>query len=75
MPGFSVLSFIPKFAQTLVHLVSGAIQSSHPLFALFSFPQSFPASVSFRMSRFFASGGQSIRASASASGFPVSIQG
>ena len=36
--------------------------------------QSFPASGSFPMSQFFASGGQSIRASASASVLPVNIQ-
>ena len=42
--------------------------------ALFSFwLQSFPASQSFPMSRFFASGGQNIRASASA--LPKTIQG
>ena len=36
--------------------------------------QSFPASGSFPMSQFFASGGQSIGASASASVFPMNIQ-
>ena len=36
--------------------------------------QSFPASRSFPMSRFFASGGQSIRVSASASVLPMNIQ-
>ena len=36
--------------------------------------QSFPASGSFQMSRFFASGGQSIRVSASASVLPMNIQ-
>ena len=36
--------------------------------------QSFPASGSFPMSQFFTSGGQSIRASASASVLPVNIQ-
>ena len=40
-----------------------------------SCPQSFPASVSFPASRLFASGGQSIGASASASIFPMNIQG
>ena len=38
-----------------------------------SHPQSFPASGSFQMSQFFASGGQSFRASASV--LPVTIQG
>ena len=36
--------------------------------------QSFPASGSFQMSQFFASGGQSIGVSASASGLPMNIQ-
>ena len=40
-----------------------------------SCPQSFPASGSFLMSQLFASGGQSIGASASASVLPMSIQG
>ena len=45
-------------------------------FTLFSFcPQSFPASRFFPMSQLLASGGQSIGASASASGFPINIQG
>ena len=39
-----------------------------------SCPQSLPASGSFPMSQFFASGGQSIRASTSASIFPMNIQ-
>ena len=38
-----------------------------------SFPQSFPASGSFQMSQFFASGGQSVGASVSASVLPVNI--
>ena len=38
-------------------------------------PQSFPASGSYLMSQFLASGGQSIGASASASVLPVNIQG
>ena len=40
-----------------------------------SCPQSFPASESFQTSPFFASGGQSIGVSASASVFPMNIQG
>ena len=31
MPGFSVLHYLEKFAQTHVHWVSDAIQASHPL--------------------------------------------
>ena len=30
-PGFSVLHYIPEFAQTHVHQVNDAIQPSHPL--------------------------------------------
>ena len=63
---------LPELAQTHVHRVGDAIQPSHPLsspsppaFNLFQH-QSFP------MSRLFASGGQSIRASASV--LPMNIQ-
>ncbi|CAN0527370.1 unnamed protein product [Rangifer tarandus platyrhynchus] len=67
-PGFAVHHQLPVLAQTHVHRVSDAIQPSHPL----SSPspptfQSFPASGSFQMSQFFASGGQSIGVSASVS--------
>ena len=53
---------------------------SHPTISSSVIPfssclQSFPASGSFPMSQFFASGGQSIGASASASVLPMSIQG
>ena len=61
-PVFSVHHQLPEFTQTHVHWVSDAIQPS------FSFHlQSFPASGSFPMSQFFASGGQSIGVWASAS--------
>ena len=43
-------------------------------FVPFSCPQSFPASGSLQMSQFFASGGQSIGASASTSDLPMNIQ-
>ena len=49
------------------------ISSSVPSFS--SWPQSFPASGSFLMSHLFTSGGQSIGTSASASVFPMNIQG
>ena len=49
-----------------------AISSSVVSFS--SCPQSFPASVSFQMSQLFASGGQSIGASASTSALPVNTQ-
>ena len=47
---------------------------SPPVFPFSSCLQSFPASGSFPISQFFASGGQSIGASASASVFPMNIQ-
>ena len=47
---------------------------SSPIVPFSSCPQSFPASGSFQMSQFFASGGRSIRVSASASVLPKSIQ-
>ena len=75
MPGFSVLQYLPELAQTHDHWVSDAIQPSHPLSSPSSSCfQSFPASGSFLMSQLFASGGQSIGASASASLLPVNIQ-
>ena len=54
----------------LIHWLSDAIQPSHPTFS--SCLQSYPASGSFQMSQFFASGGQSIGASGSV--LPMNIQ-
>ena len=75
-PGSSVLHYLPEFAQVLVHWVGDAIQPSHPLsspspptFNLSQHQESFP------MSLLFASGGQIIGASASASVLPMNIQG
>ena len=56
-PGLRVHHQLPEFTQTHVHWVGDAIQPSHPVFP-FSRLQSFPASGSFQMSRFFASVGQ-----------------
>ena len=68
VPGFPVHHQLPELAQTHVHGVGDAIQSSHPLLSPSTHPlQPFPASGSFPKSWFFASGGQSIGASASAS--------
>ena len=75
-PGFPVLHYLPEFAQTHVHLDRGCYPTMSSAVALFSScPQSFPASGSFPKSWFFASGGQSIGASASASVLPMNIQG
>ena len=73
-PGFLVHHQLLQLVQTHVHWVGDAIQPSHPL----SFPSpptlSFPASGSFPMSQFFASGGQSIGVSASTSVLSMNIQ-
>ena len=75
MPGFPVHHQLPEFTQTHVHRVGDAIQPSHPLVVPFSSHlQSFPASGSFQMGRFLASGGQSIGVSASTSVLPMNIQ-
>ena len=74
-PGLPTPHYLPEFAQVHVHGVSDSIQPSIPSVIPFSScPQSFPTSGSFQMSQFFASGGQSIRVSASASVLPVNIQ-
>ena len=74
MPG-PVQHHLPEPTQTHVYHVGDSIQPSHPL----SSPsppafKSFPTSGSFPMSKFFASGGQSIGVSASASVLPMNIQ-
>ena len=73
MPDFPVLHSLPDSAQIYIHWVSDAIQPSSVI--PFSCLQPYPASGSFPMSRLFASGGQSIGASASASVLPMNIQG
>ena len=60
-PGFPVFHHLPEFAQTHVHWADDFIQTSHPLSSAsppFFSLQSFPASGSFQMSQFLASGGQ-----------------
>ena len=74
MPSFSVLHYLLEFAQTHIHWVSDTIQPSHPLLPP-SPLASLPASGSSQMNWLFASGGQSIGASASASELPMNIQG
>ena len=70
-PGLPVHHQLLELAQTHIYQVSDAIQPSHPLLSPFSSClQSFPASGSFSVSQFFASGGQSIEVSASTSVLP-----
>ena len=73
-PGLAVHHQLPEFAQTHVHWIDDAIQPSHPVIPFSSRLQSVPASGSFQMSQFFASGGQSIGVSASTSVLPMTIQ-
>ena len=70
MPGFSALH-LPEFIQTYYHWVGDPIQPSGPLSSPSPPPSNFPASGSFLMSQFFASGG--IGASALASVLPMNI--
>ena len=74
MPGFPVYHQLPELTQTHVHRVSNAIQKSHPAISFLYCLQSLPASGSFLVSQFFASGGQSIGVSESASVLPMNIQ-
>ena len=76
MPGFPVYHQALELAQTHVHRVG---DTSHPTISFSVIPfssrlQSFPTSGSFLMSQPFASGVQSIGASASASILPMNIQ-
>ena len=60
MPGFPVHHQLPEPTQTHVHIVGDAIQPSHPLLSASpsTFNLSRPASGSFPVDQFFASGGQ-----------------
>ena len=71
MPGYSVLHYLLEFAQIHVHWVSDAIQPSHSLLILL--PSIFPRIRVFSNESAFASGCQSIGASASASVLPMNI--
>ena len=74
-PGFPVHHQLPELAQTHVHWVGDAIPTiSSSVIPFSSCLPPFPASGSFPMSQFFASGGQSIGVSASASVLPMNIQ-
>ena len=76
-PGFPVLLYLPEFAQTHVHSFGDAIQPSYPLAS--SSPPVLNLSqcqgVFPWVSRLFASAGQNIGASASASVLLMNIQG
>ena len=71
-PGLPILHHLPEPAQTHVRWVGDAFQPSSVI--PFSCLQSFPESGPFLMSQLFASGGQSVGASASASSLPMNIQ-
>ena len=74
-PGLPVHHQLPESTQTHVHWVGDAIQPSHPLSSPSPpAPQSLLASGSFPVSQLFASGGQSIGVSASASVLPMNTQ-
>ena len=60
-PGLPVHHQLSEFTQTHVYWVSDAIQPSHPVIPFSSCLQSFPASGSYQMSQFFASGSQSTK--------------
>ena len=74
IPGFPVLHSLLEFPQTHVLLSQYHPTISSSVIPSSSCLQSFSASGSFPMSQFFALGGQSIGASASASVLPMSIQ-
>ena len=73
MPGLPVHHQLPEFIQTHVHWVSDTANHLSSVVP-FSHLHSFPASGSFQMSQFFASGSQSIGVSASTSVLPMNIQ-
>ena len=74
-PGFPLHHQLLEFTQTHVHWVGDAIQQiSFSVVPFSSHLQSFPATESFQMSQFFASGGQSTGVSASASVLLMNIQ-
>ena len=73
-PGFPVHHQLTEFTQTHVHRVGCYPTISSSVISFSSCPQSFQSSGSFPMSQFFASSGQSIGISASASVLPMNIQ-
>ena len=74
MPDLPVLHRLPELAQTHIHWVGNAIQTSHPLSSP-SPPAPNPSQYqSFPMSQHFTWGGQSTGVSASASFLPMNTQ-
>ena len=73
-PGFPVLHHPPELAQTHVHWVGDAIQTSHSLLSPSPPASIFPSIRVFPMSQFFASDGQSVEVTASSSLLPMNIQ-
>ena len=74
-PGLPVHHQLLEFTQTHVHWVSDAIPLSSSVVLFSSCLQSFPASGSFLVNQLFASGGESIGSSASASVLPIEYSG
>ena len=74
-PGFPVLHYLLEFAQTHIHWVDDAIQSSYPLSPHSPPPPLSSESGSLPISWLFPSGGWSIGASALVSVLPKNIQG
>jgi len=76
MTGFPVHHQLLELDKTHVHQVSDAIQPSQPLSSPSLLPSIFTTIRVFsKVSQFFATGGQSIGASVSASVLPINIQG
>ena len=74
MPGLPVHHQLPDLAQTHVHPVSDAIQPSHPLLSPSPPALNLSQHEFFPITQLFASHGQSIEVSTSASVLPVNIQ-
>ena len=75
MTGFPVHHQLLELAKTHVHQVSDIIQPSHPLSSPSPPPFNLSQQGSFPMNHLFASGGQSIGASVSATVLPMNIRG
>ena len=75
IPGFPVLHYLPEIVQ--IHVIELVMLSNHIILChhLLLLPSVFPNFRIFSNESFFASGGQNIGASASASVLPMNIQG